>query len=252
MKNLARLVRNALFPNDSRRLQSLMILKNYVIPEYRLVWPQMDWWHHAKFNHFLEKFGELPDGMNTQRRWMLVQLLRLTAGVPGDTAECGVYKGAGSWLICDFKKSNGIKGTHFLFDSFAGLSRPSSADGGFWAEGDLRVTEDEVVKNLGQFRDLVDVKKGWIPDRFKEVAENRFSFVHVDVDLEEPTRHSLEFFYERLNEGGVFVCDDYGFTTCPGVTRAINDFLSDKPESMIQLDSGGGFFIKGKKTFSAF
>lgn len=53
------------------------------------------------------------------------------------------------------------------------------------------------------------------------------------------------FFYDRLNIGGVFVCDDYGFLTCPGATAAIQDFLISKPEKMVSLPGGGGFFIKG-------
>jgi hypothetical protein len=51
-----------------------------------------------------------------------------------------------------------------------------------------------------------------------------------------------------MNDGGVLVCDDYGFTTCPGATRAIDDYLSDKDERMIALPAGGGFLIKGCKT----
>ena len=56
---------------------------------------------------------------------------------------------------------------------------------------------------------------------------------------------SIAFFYPRLSKGGILLCDDYGFTSCPGATTAIDKFLSDKPEKMISLDSGGGFFIKG-------
>ena len=72
----------------------------------------------------------------------------------------------------------------------------------------------------------------------------RFSFVHIDVDLYDPTKDSISFFYDRLNADGIIVCDDYGFTTCPGATRACNEFLENKPEKMIALSGGGGFLIK--------
>jgi hypothetical protein len=70
----------------------------------------------------------------------------------------------------------------------------------------------------------------------------------VDVDLYEPTRDSIRFFYDRLNPGGILVCDDYLFMTCPGATEAIDEFLADKPEKMLGLPGGGGFFIKGCAT----
>ena len=41
-------------------------------------------------------------------------------------------------------------------------------------------------------------------------------------------------------------CDDYACTTCPGATKALDDFLKDRPEKMIALDAGAGFFIKGQ------
>ena len=93
--------------------------------------------------------------------------------------------------------------------------------------------------------EAVRLLKGWIPERFAEVADRRFAFVHVDVDLLAPTRDSVSFFYPRLNDGGILLCDDYGFTSCPGATRAIDDYLTDKPEKMIALSGGGGFLIKG-------
>jgi hypothetical protein len=96
---------------------------------------------------------------------------------------------------------------------------------------------------------MIQIMRGWIPSRFAEVAEKKFSFVHIDVDLEKPTRDSLEFFYPRLSDGGILLCDDYGFDTCPGVTAAIDEFLALKPEKPIQLDAGGCFFIKGKGVY---
>jgi hypothetical protein len=107
------------------------------------------------------------------------------------------------------------------------------------------------MKFLARFAN-VQVYRGWIPQRFGEVAARRFSFVHIDVDLYEPTRDSIEFFYPRLAPGAVLVCDDYGIVTCPGATKAIEDFLRDKPEKMLALTDGGGFFIKGVATSNAY
>lgn len=213
--------------------------------DYRTSWHQLGWWRDNGFNAFLRQFGELG-GFNTHRRWMLSQLLRLTAEVPGDTAECGVYEGCSSWLMCAAAAhSTTHHRTHHLFDSFAGLSNPGEHDGRYWATGDLSAAEEVARRNLAPFEDVLMFHTGWIPDRFPEVADRRFSFVHVDVDVYQPTRDSLEFFYDRINPGGIFLCDDYGFDTCPGATKAVDEFLDTRPEKMLALDAGGGFFIKG-------
>ena len=76
------------------RFRLLMKLGRIICPNYRFKWPQMEWLHDQKFNAYLAEFGE-ADGMNAERRWMVRELLRLVEAVPGDTAECGAYEGAG-------------------------------------------------------------------------------------------------------------------------------------------------------------
>ena len=229
------------------RFEILRRLARLILPVYRFKWPQMAWWNDKFFNTYLKRFNELDD-MNTDRRWMLYQLMRLVTAVPGDTAECGVFNGAGSYLICRINQENPLhQRTHFMFDSFAGLSKPSSFDGNYWSQGDLCSDYDIVKENL-QDVDNFSIHSGWIPERFPDVQIRKFAFVHIDVDLHQPTLDSLRFFYPRMNTHGIIVCDDYGLTSCPGATLAIDTYLSDKPEKMISLDSGGGFLIKGRLT----
>jgi hypothetical protein len=216
------------------------------VPGYRLTWPELAWFYSPGLNTVLKKYGE-ADGFNAHRRLALQQLLRLTAEVPGDTAECGVYLGCGSEIILQSNQRAPLKREHFVFDSFEGLSAPSGRDGGYWSAHDLSVDEQSVRQNLSSY-ERVTYLRGWIPERFDEVRDRRFSFAHIDVDLYEPTLASLQFFYERLNPGGLLVCDDYGFLTCPGATQAVDEYLADKPEKMLLLPGGGGFFIKGCAT----
>lgn len=252
MKRFLRFVKNTLSKNEPRKTLALQAFAQWLFEDYRLTWPQLDWWHDVEFNAYLRKFGE-HDGLNSYRKWALWQLLRLTASIDGDTAECGVFEGASSWLICaSNEQQRSHQRTHHLFDSFEGVSAPSDVDGAHWRKGDLSAGTDRVATNLSHFVDSIRFHKGWIPSGFAAVADRTFAFVHVDVDLFQPTRDSIEFFYARINKGGVFVCDDYRFTTCPGATKAIDDFLSDKPEKMIALPAGGGFFIKGTATSERF
>lgn len=210
------------------------------MPTYRFCWPQLLWWKDAEFNSFLDRFGERT-GQETDRRWMLYQLAVMSNIVAGDTAECGVYRGAGSHLICKATQSNGTSRTHFMFDSFQGVSKPSNLyDNGYWREGDLCCSLNDFERPDGD----ISIHPGWIPDRFQDAADRHFSFVHVDVDLYEPTAESIRFFYSRMNPGGIMVFDDYGFTTCPGAKKAVDDFMAGKPERIIQLSCGSAFLAK--------
>ena len=236
--------------DDLLRFKLLRKIGKVVFPRYRFKWPQLDWWNNNQFNAYLMRFDEIK-GANTDRRWMLYQLLRLVDTVPGDTAECGVYKGASSWLICKVNQFSKIQQrTHYMFDSFQGLSQPGDDDGSHWAEGDLSYGIEKVQNNL---KDLsaYSLHPGWIPDRFKDVENKRFCFVHIDVDLYEPTRDSIVFFYPRMSSGGIIVCDDYSYSSCPGATKAVDEYLADKPEKMIAMPCGGGFFMKGWATAGA-
>ncbi len=216
-------------------------------PEYRFRWPQTDWLKNENFTQFLEEIDE-ASGYNADRRWFANQMLRLVQNVEGDMVECGTYIGATARLMIQACKPFGKK-LH-IFDSFEGVSEPSQFDGTHWQKGFLSASEECVHAQLKPFatKDDYTLYKGWIPERFNEVADKLISFVHIDVDLYKPTRDSIEFFYSRMNENAICLCDDYACWTCPGATKAIDEFLADKPEKMLSMPSGGGFFIKGVAT----
>lgn len=233
--------------SDEFRFRLLLKQGSLIYKKYPFKWSQLDWLQDSSFHKYLSKFNE-EYGLNKERRWMVQQLLRLIDAVPGDTAECGVFEGAGSYLICKANAASPtFKRTHHIFDSFEGLSAPSPADGAYWHQGDMSRSEGIVRKNLAEF-DALEFHRGWIPERFSQVSEKRFAFAHIDVDLYQPTLDSLRFFYDHMSPGGIVLCDDYGFTTCPGATQAADEHLTDKPETMIALPDGGGFFIKGVPT----
>ena len=62
--------------------------------------------------------------------------------------------------------------------------------------------------NLEKYASRVVFHPGWIPDKFADVGEKKFCFVHIDVDLYEPTRDALALFGQRLAPGGILICDD--------------------------------------------
>lgn len=199
-------------------------------------------WDIWKDSPFFKK--QRPD-----RKYVAWSMALATLHLPGDTAECGVLDGASSYVILSARKGVGY-GFHHAFDSFEGLSSPGEEDTPAsrlafdWKAGDLSVSQAVAMANLKRFGN-VRYYKGWIPSRFDEVADRAFSFVHVDVDLYQPTKHALEFFYPRLSPGGILLCDDYGYHTCPGARKAFDELAAKTPEqSVIHLPTGQGFIVK--------
>jgi len=39
--------------------------------------------------------------------------------------------------------------------------------------------------------------------------------------------------------------DDYGFVTCPGATRAIDEFTAEHPDPLVHVPTAQAFLIKG-------
>ena len=78
-----------------------------------------------------------------------------------------------------------------------------------------------------------------IPERFAEVENQRFAFVHIDVDLYQLTRDSIEFFYPCLNPGGILLLTimDSGRVQA---TAAADEFFADKDEAVANLPTGQG------------
>ena len=58
------------------------------------------------------------------------------------------------------------------------------------------------------------------PETGDAITDKKFSFVYLDVDLYQSTKDSLEFFYPRMNTGGVILSHDYQY---PGVRQAFDD-----------------------------
>ncbi len=185
-------------------------------------------------------------------------LIALKKEVVADFAEAGCWKGHSSYflskLINDYnlKKNKNIK--LFIFDSFEGLSEINEKDKNVKKlDKNLIkkiktqfVSNDQFVKNevLKDFK-FVEIFKGWIPEKFIKVKDKKFSFVHIDVDLYEPTLQSLEFFFPRLIEGGIIVCDDYNSFGFDGAKKAWDEFFNkNKVKINFSPAVSGSFIIK--------
>lgn len=177
----------------------------------------------------------------------------LEKNIKGNIAECGCFRGQSSYGIASILKKFKFEEKFFIFDSFEGLSDLSPED-----RNEIRILSNnevitqqksfaadlEVVKNNLRDFSFVQYYKGWIPDRFPEVKNKKFSFVHIDVDLYRPIKDALDFFYPRLEKGGIIVLDDYGMSQFPGAKKAVDEFLKKENPDLFFWHPFGGAFIK--------
>ncbi len=191
------------------------------------------------------------NALRRQRHYTLNHLLKNTPVGSGDICELGCWRGLSAYQIATRHRSAGSKATFHIFDSFEGLSAFEKED--IPVGGEKRLEErrkqfacdlETVRENLKEFS-FIQYYKGWIPQRFLDVKDKKFSFVHIDVDMYQPISDSFRFFYPKLVPQGIMVFDDYGYTQFPGAKKAVDECLKEFHQPFfVPLPSGQAFLIK--------
>jgi hypothetical protein len=191
---------------------------------------------------FRDDFERLSEGVyrSYDRKFLIREFARFAMREECQFAECGVYKGASAYLLAMELGNAGSSKKLHLYDLFEGLSLPASIDGGHWTKLDMLGRVDEVQNNLREMVTHTIYHKGWIAEGSDKNAQDVFAFVHIDVDLHQPTLDSLAYFYPRMSRHGLILCDDYGFETCPGARKAFDDFFKATGDVVLHLPTGQG------------
>ena len=175
------------------------------------------------------------------RFYNLYSSLELVQHLNGDVMELGCYKGLSSYLLCTRLRELNPMFTgegYSICDSFEGLSNPTDKDQLNQNFSRMFAAPIEVVKkNLDNFPGI-KYHKGWIPNVFKDLSGTTYRFVHIDVDLVEPTMASFEYFYPRLVSGGIIVCDDYGGKIWESTKKAVDVFCATHNCQSLRLSTG--------------
>lgn len=151
--------------------------------------------------------------------------------VQGSVAEVGVWRGDYAKYINAYFPDRDL----YLFDTFSWYDeRDVKADSEKGIVGSLlsdknifRDTSVEYVQSILPHPEKAIFKVGYFPESAVDV-DCKFAFVNLDVNLYSATLAALEFFYPKMEKGGVILCHDFfSWDVDPGSSMAIDEFCKN-------------------------
>ncbi|WP_239651676.1 TylF/MycF/NovP-related O-methyltransferase [Neosynechococcus sphagnicola] len=201
-----------------------------------------------------------------ERIYALIQAVRYIhqKNISGSIVECGVWRGGSMMAVAyTLKTLNDCTRELFLYDTFEGMSTPTSKDvdiNGYHAKSLLEqsnkkhsdsvwciATLEEVSQALRQTlypERLVKLVKGKVEDSIPRNIPERISLLRLDTDWYESTLHELTHLYPRLAQGGVLIIDDYGHWR--GCRKAVDEYFESTKQNILlnRIDGTGRIGIK--------
>jgi O-methyltransferase len=180
--------------------------------------------------------------------------------IPGDIAECGVWRGGSMMVVALTLLANGDKSRSlYLYDTFEGMSAPTNADKdvegvpaqrlldqaapqtGIWCYASL----DDVRTNIlstGYPAAKVHLIKGKVEDTIPGTMPGPLSVLRLDTDWYESTKHELVHLYPLLQRNGVLIIDDYG--DWQGARKAVDEYFQNSQIFLHRIDRTGRILVK--------
>jgi O-methyltransferase len=186
---------------------------------------------------------------NVEQRMNMYHLVSqvLAYEVEGDFVELGCNTGASSVLITRLLQGRNSNKKLSVYDSFDGLPSAKQIDGIFYKAGELKTSEGILRDNFKKYNlPVPEIHKGWFQDTLPNELPEKISFAYLDGDFYDSIIISLHYVYPKLSPGAICLIDDYcdpqinpkGWNRLPGVKKACDEFLKDKPEKMEFIYSG--------------
>jgi O-methyltransferase len=197
-------------------------------------------WHADKA--FARTYAQIQSCtlVDRYRCFELWQLVEQTQSLRGALLEVGVWRGGTGALIASHAKQSGISDPVYLCDTFKGVVKVGPEDSQY-ANGEHSDTSVRAVEGLLSKLGLdnATILEGIFPDdTAHKIEAERFRFCHVDVDVYQSAKGITEWVWPRLVVGGIVVFDDYGFQSCDGVTRYVNE-LRNQPGRVVMHNLNG-------------
>ena len=156
--------------------------------------------------------------------------------VEGAIAELGVWRGD----MTRFLHALAPERTYYLFDTFEGFPQ-QDLEAGVEEDGRFQDTSLDFVLSRLHSTDNIVVRQGYVPETLAGLEDEKFAFVLLDLDLHPPTVAGLEWFYPRMAKGGYIVVHDYNSPESNwACKRAVDAFLADKPEHIVEIGDNWG------------
>ena len=200
------------------------------------------WFGESDFISHFKKCSE-KSLVSPDRCFIIYKALLQAISKQGDLVECGVYKGGTAAMMASCLSSLNLRKKLYLFDTFEGMPETDSKRD-LHKKGDFADTSLDVVMQYVGNPNIVEFKKGFIPNTFAGMENSQFCFAHIDVDIYRSILDAMEFIWPRLVVGGFVIFDDYGFPSCPGAREAVDEFFAQKTSIPICLPTGQAIVIK--------
>ena len=202
------------------------------------------WLGYGDFSHYYD-LAKARTIVSPDRCWVLYCLCKQSLSVEGEIWECGVYKGGTAAMLAGIA-GRGAPGKRVrLFDTFQGIPE-TDAIVDIHKKGDFHDATLADVRDYVKHKDITVYHQGLIPQTFDGLEASRIAFAHIDVDIWKSVMDCCTFIFPRLSVGGFMLFDDYGFPSCPGARKAVDEFFSDKTEVPLVLPTGQAVVFKSK------
>jgi O-methyltransferase len=237
------------------RLPSDLSKKHHEIVEgsriYEAVTPQATYapWNGDPLFEYTFDLIKAYTLVDVLRCWELWTLVEQSTKLEGDIIEIGVWRGGTGSLMAKKAELCGIQNLIYLCDTFTGVVKAGSNDtcynGGEHADTSRQFVE-RLVEDVMKLSNVV-VLEGIFPEEsgaYLESRDARFRLCHIDVDVYQSAKDILNWVWRRMVVGGIVVYDDYGFETCKGITRFVNEQIGIKDRLVLHNLNGHAIVIK--------
>lgn len=181
--------------------------------------------------------------------WQLVKKVQ-SLNPQAAILEVGVWRGGTAGIMSKQLADLKSTATLYLADTFTGVAKAGANDsfytGGEHSDTSRQIVED-VLKNKSGYINY-QILQGIFPeDTAHEIkAGEQFGLCHIDVDVYTSAKDILEWVWDKLIPGGVVVFDDYGFHSCTGVTKLVEEYRNHTDRQIIHNLNGHAIMIKLK------
>jgi hypothetical protein len=172
---------------------------------------------------------------------ILVKILEKNS-VKGDFVECGYGYGRSFAVLSHF--SSRMRRKIYAIDSFQGFPNITELDRSSRnpKKGEWKVITkkgaNKAIQALGLFNTPQDyqlIELIFDKNTVNPIPNVKIAFLHIDLDLYEGYKFSLEIFWDQIQDGGIILFDEYDQILWPGATQAVDEFLRNRNISISEI-----------------